>query len=99
MLDYIAQLLKDFLAALGSWVWSFFTEFFTWIREQVIGLIQSIISSCGLDSSGMWAHEFFAKLNFFFPVTETFGILYILLVAWLAVLTLKIILKLVPTVY
>lgn len=88
--------------AFNYW-WVNFKNTMGMVSDQIsagsISMIQSAITSCGLDTSGVWAVDFFNKLNFFFPVNETFVILNILFVFWLGVFCLKVFLKLIPTVY
>lgn len=97
--DNIAWVVKD---GLDYW-WANFKSSMGIIADEIsaqsIALIQSTITACGLDTSGIWAIEFFDKLNFFFPVNETLVILNVLFVFWLGVFCLKVVFKLTPGVY
>jgi len=99
LLDWIGQLLKSFLEKLGSYIWKFFTEFFEWVFDKFVGLIQELITSYGFNIDLSWASTAFGYVNYFFPLNETFALASGLLVFWLGVLSIKMILKLIPTVY
>lgn len=97
--DNIAWLIMDGFDYWWSCTKGVFNDFTDMISTQSVALIQTTITSCGLDSSGMWTTEFLNKLNFFFPVNETLVILNVLFLFWLSVLGVKITLKLIPGVY
>lgn len=100
MIEKILGLLKEFLSALGSWFWHWFTEFGTWLFEHFIGLIAIPLGNAlGTNIDGQWAVEYWNKLNYFLPVNETFAILYILFCFWISAFVMKVILKLFPTIY
>ena len=99
MLNYICELLKELLRALCSALWSFFAEFYEWAFNQLVSLIQTTLNSLGFDCSLQWASSFWANFNFFFPVNETFAMLTVVFVFWLSCFSVKVFLKLFPTVY
>lgn len=99
MLDYIGQLLKEFLENLGSWIWKFFTEFFQWAFAKFVVLIQGLINNLGFNLNFSWATDAFNYVNYFFPLNETLAFASVFLALWLSILGIKIVLKLIPTVY
>ena len=99
MLGYIGQLLKEMLSALVSALWAFFTGFYEWVFNELVSLIQSVLNGLGFDVSLQWAPEFWANLNFFFPVNETLAMLTVVFVFWLSCWLLKVTLKIIPTIY
>lgn len=86
----------DFI--IESIIW-FFTEFGNYIFLKVSSLIFSVINNSNITTDGMWGVEYWNELNFFFPVNEILSILTVLLGIWLVFFAVKIVLKLIPTIY
>lgn len=99
MLDYIGDLAYEILSNLGSWIWSFFTEFFSWVFEKFVGLIQSLLNACDFHISLVWTTQAFNYVNFFFPLNEVLAFALTFFLLWLTLLGVKIVLKFIPTVY
>ena len=95
----IYDLLLKWFHSFGSWVWSFFVEFFQWLFDKFVNIIQNLLSSCGLNVDLMWTTEIFNTVNYFFPLNETLAIVSVFFALWLSILGVKIVLKLIPTVY
>ena len=99
MWDLLVKIVNYLLGGLIRLIWSWFTEFCNMMTVIVFGIIQTVMTSLNLDTTGQWSTEFLEKINIFFPVTETFGILGILFMNWLVILSIKVLLKLIPGVY
>lgn len=81
-----------------SIVW-FFTEFGNYIFLKVSSLIFSVINNSNISTNNIWGVEYWNELNFFFPINEILSILTVLFGIWLAFFCVKIVLKLIPTIY
>lgn len=99
MWDYLLNLLKEFLHGLGTLLWQFFTEFYQWAFDKLIVLIQGALNMAGVNVNLQWSSDLWAKLNFFFPINEGLALLTAVFLFWLAVFSVKVILKLIPTIY
>lgn len=86
----------DFLVSGLKW---FFINFGQWVFDKATNLIFPAINNSGFNSGGLWVRDFWNDLNYFVPVNETLSIFTVLLSVWLTFFLIKIILKLIPTVY
>jgi hypothetical protein len=93
------QFLWDLVKNALSGLWWFFTEFYGWVWNQISPLITDALSGLGINVSYDFTDQLYSHINFFFPLNEFFAVLTVLFSLWLALFTLKIVLKLIPTIY
>jgi len=93
----------DAFIAFGDWLvdsaMNLVIDFAVWVKEDVFMVVFASISSNPFGTFVIMQSEYLSWANYFLPVSEFFGLLYILLSVWLSVFLLKITLKLIPTVY
>lgn len=94
---------NDFVQGLAKIIfnacWWFFTEFYAWAYTELKPFITTVFASLNLSSALMWAEDTCSMLNYFVPLNEALVMLNMLFLYWLSVLVVKIILKLIPTIY
>lgn len=93
----------DLILSLLSWLYDFvkwvFFELFNWVLDTFLNMIESCFELLGISTSYEWTGTFYAQINYFFPLNELFGSLLFLFGLWITCLSVKVILKLCPTVY
>lgn len=99
MLKYLFDLLKEFLEALVTYFWKFFTEFYEKAFTEFILLIESSIEKTGNHTDLSWTLDIYESINFFFPLNESLALLTVYLTIWWVVFYTKLALKLFPGVY
>jgi hypothetical protein len=97
------QWLADLLVSCVEWtvnaIWFFFTQFYSWAFEHLSVLICSALDSSGISLNAKFATEYYELLNYFFPLNEGLAMMTVLLSLWAGIWLVKVILKLIPTIY
>lgn len=93
----------DAFIAFGDWIIDsciqLAVDFGLWVKDDVFGVVFAVIRENPFGNFMVMQSEYLSWANYFFPITELFGLLQLLLSIWIAILLLKIALKLIPTVY
>ena len=97
--DVLIQSLVDGLQWLCDMAVSLITSGYNWVKDDVFTPAYESIVKNPFGNVTFLDSTYMSWVNYFLPLSETLHILVILLGVWLAVLALKIIVKLIPTVY
>lgn len=98
-MQWFIDLILNLPALIFKAAWWFFTEFYGWFFDQITPMLESALSGAGFNVDLSFASTTFAYLNFFMPLNETLALLTMLFVFWSGLFVLKVILKLIPTIY
>lgn len=79
-------------------VW-FFRKFYEWLISSLSSPINEVFSSLDLPYEFSWSSELYSTINFFVPLNEALAICSAVFIFWFGLFVLKIILKLIPSVY
>jgi len=93
----------DCVVAFGVWLFDkfkwFLFDFGQWAWEYIIDSVQKVLDFSGYDLNLQWGAEFYANINYFFPLNELIATIVFCFTFWLACFVIKVILKAIPTVY
>jgi hypothetical protein len=108
-LDWILRLVIYLSSKSGVLLWNQFVDMFNFINTYLIipmydymrGLPSVMASGFGVEIGGYVPVlvDFLHSANYFFPVIESAALLGAVVTYWMAVMILKITLKLIPTIY
>lgn len=98
----LCSFFSDFFSSLGqllidSFFWCFTTLSET-LAKSCLAIITTLLESFGVENT-LWVVEIYETMNFFVPLNELFSILLLCFTFWINVLTVKVVLKLIPTIY
>lgn len=97
--DFLIQSLVDGLQWLCDQAVALMTAGYNWVKDDVFTPAYESVVKNPFGNVQFLDSTYMSWVNYFLPLSETLHILVILLGVWLAVLALKIIVKLIPTVY
>ena len=96
---FLIQSIVDGLQWLFDTAVSLLTEFYNYIRVEVFSPLYESVVTNPFGNVSFLDSVYLSWVNYFLPVSEVLHILTVLLGVWFAVLSLKIIVKLIPTIY
>lgn len=104
--DYLVsgfQGICDAIVAFGDWILdsciNLAVDFATWAKDDVLTPYLQLITDNPFGQFVVMQSEYLSWANYFLPITEFISLLQVLLGLWLSILVLKIVLKVIPTIY
>ena len=91
------------IVAFGDWLidsaCNLVIDFATWVKDDIFSPAFDLIASNPFGNWVVMQSEYLSWANYFLPITEMIVLLQILLGVWLSILVIKIVLKIIPTIY
>ena len=95
----LTAVIGSLVTALVSVFWYFFMEFYAWTHGQANTIIESVFNSVGLNVNIPWLASTYNTMNYFLPISELLTAIMAVFTVWFLVLSAKITVKLIPTIY